>query len=223
MKIVVIGGGKVGYYLVKTLLEHGHAPRLIEIDRAACKRIANELDVPVVCGDGTTIDMLETVGTQECDALIAVTGQDQDNLIACQLAKKLYHVRRTVARINNPKNASVMKQLGVDIPISSTDNIARLLEREVDSAAIKQLMPLNRGQASLSELQIPNNYKHSGVRLMELDLPEECVIVSITRDGDLIIPRGNTQILAGDKVLVVCANAAVRELSLKLGLKEDMF
>ena len=221
MRIVVVGGGKVGYYLTKTLLEHGHEPHLIESDRTACAHIADELDVPVICGDGTTIDTLETAQARDADALIAVTGQDQDNLVACQLAKRVFHVTRTVARINNPKNAKVMKQLGVDIPISSTDNIARLLEREVDTAAIKQLMSLNRGEASLSELQIPPGYRLDGIRLSELRLPEESVIVSISRDGQFIIPRGNTQLLSGDKLLVVGANAAVRELSKKLDLRDE--
>lgn len=220
MRIIVVGGGKVGYYLTKTLLEHGHQPHLIETDRAVCAHIANDLDVPIICGDGSTIDVLESARAKDADALIAVTGRDQDNLVACQLAKKMFNVTRTVARINNPKNAVVMKQLGVDIPISSTDNIARLLEREVDSAAIRQLMPLNRGEASLSELQIPPKYKLDGIRLSELLLPEESIIVSISRDGQLLIPRGNTQIFSGDKVLVVCANSVVRELSKKMGIHE---
>ena len=221
MKVVVVGGGKVGYYLTKTLLEHGHEPHLIEQSRLQSTHVADELDIPVICGDGTTIDTLEAAGAKDADALIAVTGRDQDNLVACQLAKRVFNVGRTVARINNPKNASAMKQLGVDIPISSTDNIARLLEREVDTAAIKQLMPLNRGEASLSELQIPDGYELDGIRLSELRLPEESVVVSITRDGRFIIPRGNTQILSGDKLLVVCANDVVRGLSKKLALREE--
>ena len=219
MKVIVVGGGKVGYYLTKTLLEHGHKPHLIEKERNTCARAANDLDVPVICGDGSTIDVLESAETHDADALIAVTGRDQDNLIACQLAKQLFHVGRTVARINNPKNAAVMKQLGVDIPVSSTDNIARLLEREVDSASIKQLMSLNRGETSLCELVVPSQYKLDGVRLCELRLPEESIIVSITRDGRLIIPRGNTQIFSGDKVLVICHNKVVHELSRKIGLE----
>lgn len=220
MKVVVVGGGKVGYYLTKTLLEHGHTPHLIEINRKTCSNIANELDIPVINGDGSTIDMLEAAQTGKAEALIAVTGRDQDNLVACQLAKQVFKVNRTVARVNNPKNVAVMRQMGVDIPISSTDNIARLLEREVDTAAIRQIMSLNRGEASLSELQIPNNCSCAGKRLMELNLPEESVIVSISRKGDLIIPRGNTQILEGDKLLVVCANASLTELNRKLGLSD---
>lgn len=220
MKVIVVGGGKVGYYLVKTLQEHGHEPVVIERNMESCTHISNTLDIPVICGDGSTMDVLEQAKTSEASAVIAVTGRDQDNLIICQLAKKVFEVPRTVARINNPKNASVMKQLGVDIPISSTDNIARLLEREVDTAAIKQLMPLNRGEASLSEFEIPKNFKHDGINLAELRLPEESVIVSISRDGKLIIPRGNAQLFVGDKVLAVCANNVLRELSRKLGLDE---
>ena len=174
----------------------------------------------MICGDGSTLDVLESAGAKDADALIAVTGRDQDNLVACQLAKQLFHIQRTVARINNPKNAAVMKQLGVDIPISATDNIARLLEREVDAAAIRQLMPLNRGEASLSELQIPPDYRRSGARLSELDLPEESVVVSISRDGRLIIPRGNAQVLSGDRLLVVCTNTVVRELMRKFDLEQ---
>ena len=151
--------------------------------------------------------------------MIAVTGQDQDNLISCQLAKKIFHVPKTVARVNNPKNAEVMKKLGVDIPISSTDNIARLLEREVDTARIKSLLSLNRGEASLCELMIPDNYVLSWKRLFELDIPEDAVIAAIFRQDKMIIPRGNAQIISGDKVLVIAKDRIIHELSASLQLK----
>lgn len=220
MKVVVVGAGKVGYYLSKTLMEHGHHPVIIEKDRLICRRVADELDSPVICGDGATTDALEAAGTKDADAIICVTGKDEANLIACQLAKKLYNIRRTVARVNNPKNAAVMKQLGVDIPVSTTDNIARLIEREVDTSGIRQIMMLNRGTASISELEIPENYKLSGKSLSELELPEESIVVSISRDGTLIIPRGSTQILSGDKIVVVAQNRVIHELSRLLELEK---
>ena len=218
MEIIVVGGGKVGYYLSKTLLEHGHHPHLIEIDPEKCARMADELDTPVICGDGSTLDMLEAAGARTAEAIVAVTGRDQDNLVACQLASQVFHVRRTVARVNNPKNKAVMQALGVETPISVTDNIAHLIEREVDTAAIRQLLPLNRGEASISELHLPEGYLQAGVRLSQLHLPEDSVIVSIQRGGQFIFPRGNTQLLGGDKLLVVCSDSAVRELMKKLGL-----
>lgn len=218
MNIIVVGGGKVGYYLTKTLLEHKHHPILIELKKELCTRTANELDIPVICGDGTLIDTLENAGIRQCGALISVTGQDENNMVACQLAKTLFHVPRTVAKVNNPKNLAIMKELGVDIPVNSTENNARLLEREVDASAIRQLMPLNQGTASLSELVIPQNYAFHGKRLSELRLPEESVIVSITRNSELIIPRGNTQILSQDKIIVICKNNVLHELSEALSL-----
>ena len=106
MQIIVVGGGKVGYYLSKTLLEHGHRPHIIEKDRALCTRIADDLDVAVICGDGSTLDVLESAGAKDADALIAVTGRDQDNLVACQLAKQLFHIQRHGGAHQQPQNAA---------------------------------------------------------------------------------------------------------------------
>ncbi len=219
MKVVIIGGGKVGYYLVKTLLEHGHDPVLIEINKQLAHFIANDLDIPVISGDGTSLDVLESADIDGFDALISVTGKDQNNLIACQIAKNNLHIKRTVAKVNNPKNASVMRQLGIDIVISSTDAIARLLEREVDTARIKQLISLNQGENSINEINLPEHYKYHGKKLAELKLPEQCIIVSITRGNQVIIPRGNTAVFSGDKILIMCKSAAVH--SIKTALRLD--
>lgn len=103
MNVIVIGGGKVGFYLCKTLLEHGHQPLIIEKNKHACEYASNQLDIPTINADGSTIEALKTANAPKADALIAVTGLDQDNLISCQLAKKIFHVPKTVARVNNPK------------------------------------------------------------------------------------------------------------------------
>ena len=218
MNVIVIGGGKVGFYLCKTLLEHGHQPLIIEKNKRTCEYASTQLDIPTINADGSTIEALTAANASLSDAVIAVTGLDQDNLISCQLAKEIFHVPKTVARVNNPKNAAVMKKLGVDIPISSTDNIARLLEREVDTARIKALLSLNRGEAPLTELQIPDNSPPSGKRPFELDIPEDAVLAAIFRDDKLIIPRGNAQIMSGDKVLVIAKDRVLHELSTALKL-----
>lgn len=217
MKILIIGAGKVGYYLTKTLVEHGHQPSVIEMDRSLCQTIANDLDIPVICGDGTTLSVLEDGSITKCDAVISVTGRDEVNLVACQLAKKHFSVPKTVARVNNPKNLSIMRQLGVDIPISSTDRIARMLEREVDTAMMKELLPLG-GDSTLTEIQIPKPYHNDGVTLSKLKLTDECVVVSVMRQGQLIIPRGNTEIRGGDKIVIVCRSASLHEIMERLGL-----
>ncbi len=219
MIVIVVGGGKVGYYLTKTLTEHGHEARLIEADENRGRKIADDLDFPIICGDGTRIDILESAGIRDADALISVTGRDESNLIACQLAKTMFGVKRTVARVNNPKNVSIMKVLGVDIPISTTDNIAQLIEREVDLSSVKQLLSLNRGETSLSEFELPQNFKKDGIKISELKLPDESIIVSISRDGKMIIPRGYTQLKSGDKIITMCENTALHSFSRAIGLE----
>ena len=204
MKILVVGGGKVGFYLVKTLVEHGHQPHLVEIDEELCKMIADQMDIPVFRGDGTSIEVLSNAGIAEADAVVATTGRDEDNLIICQLAKKLFGVAKTVGRINNPKNAEAMTKLGVDIPVSSTQYIVRLLEREVNFESIKMLMSVGRGgDLSFIEVTIPKGHWMSGKTLSELSLSEDLVIVAITRDGQSLIPRGNTAIYEGDHLIVI--------------------
>lgn len=220
MNVIVVGGGKVGFYLCKTLIEHGHHPLIIEKNKQNCEYAANHLDIPTIHADGSTIESLTLAKADEADALVAVTGLDQDNLVSCQLAKKVFHVKKTISRVNNPKNVDIMRRLGVDIPISSTDNIARLLEREIDSARIKSLLSLNRGEASLSEIQIPENYVLHGKRLFELDIPEDAVVAAIFRKESLIIPRGNTQIISGDRILVIAKDRVIHELAQTLHLPD---
>ncbi len=220
MKIVIIGGGSVGFYLTKALLEHDHELSVIETDPAACARIANELDLPVIQGDGTTVEALRDAKCGEANALIAVTGQDEANLIACQLAKLEFHVPRTVAKVNNPKNAGIMSRLGVDITVSSIDYISRMLEREVDSAAIRHVISLDQGKSSISEILLPKGCPFDGKALADIRLPEQSVIVTVERNGETIIPRGKTKIHAGDKLLIVAKNEALHAVKEKLKLTD---
>ncbi|MEG1687268.1 MAG: NAD-binding protein [Angelakisella sp.] len=213
MKVIVVGAGKVGYYLTKTLLDHGHTPVVIEQDHELCSRIATELGVKCIHGDGSTIDCLEAAGVAEAQSFVTVTGSDEANLIACQLAKRVFGIKKTVSRVNNPKNLSVMKRLGVDIPISSTDNIARQLEREVDVSMIRQIMALNQGQTTISEITLPEDSEMDGVRISDLRLPEECVIISINRNGEVIIPRGKTCLAAQDVIMVLVGNNEAHNLA----------
>lgn len=213
MRVCIVGGGKVGYYLSKTLMEHGHEPVIIELDEQTCSHLAENLDFPVVHGDGTLVEILEIAMVDSCQALVGVTGKDEANLIACQLAKKVFGVKKTIARVNNPKNTPVLKELGVDIAVSSTDNIARLIEREVETDAIHHLMSIAGGDASLTEVFLPDDFKYSGRTLAELEIPHDVVIVFLTRGQELIIPRGNTVLLGGDKVVCVAKNTAFHDLA----------
>ena len=159
MKVIVVGGGKVGYYTVKTLSEKGIDVRVIERSREACDRIANELDVPVICADGTTVEALAQAGAGKADAVIAVTGSDEDNIVACQIAKRRFAVQKVISRSNNPKNVDIIKRLGADIAVSSTQIITNLIDMEVDTTGLKLLATLNRGEAGIIELVVPDDWK----------------------------------------------------------------
>lgn len=224
MNIVMIGGGKVGFYLAQTLLEHGHHPVVVELNPATCQRLADSLDVPVVCGDGTEIPVLaEAFAIAPADALVCVSGRDEVNLIACQLSKFRFAVPKTVARVNNPRNMEVLKKLGVDICVSSTIHIVSVLEQELESAAMRQLMALNRGEFSLSELELPPDFPHSGCTLAQLRMPQEVVLVSISRGDEFLIPRGNTRLMAGDRVVFIARNRMLHELAEYFGMNQDSF
>ena len=220
MKVIIVGGGKVGYYLVRTLLEHKHEPTVIEINHDVSKRIANEMDIPVIFGDATRYETLAAADTANIDAFISVTGSDESNCIACQLAKNEFGVKKTIAKSNNPKNVTVMQALGIDNVINSTDSIASLIEREVDTSKIKQLLQINQGEAVLFEVQIPEEYVYDGKMLMEFKFSSLCNIVSITRGDNIIIPRGQSVIRSGDKLLIISEAGAVKELKSVMKIKD---
>lgn len=221
VKVIIVGGGKVGYYLASTLLEHNHEPIIIEINKYLCQKLANSLNIPIIAGDGTTISVLKLAKIQDADVLASVTGKDEDNLIACQLAKKYFNIGRTVARVNNPRNAKILKQLGVDTPVSSTDNIARLIERELNTSAIKQLLSLNSGEVSLIEFDVPPQFKFNGTTLSEFQMPQESVIVSVFHNSKLEIPRGNTQLFVNDRVVILIKDEFVNNLYKTFGLNAE--
>jgi len=204
MYIVIAGGGKVGYYLAKTLLSYKHRVAVIEKQSVLCEKIANELNVPVFNGDATTTDILTQTDVSKADIFIAVTGRDEENLIACQLAKRNYGVKRTIARVNNPKNIDVFELLGVDTAVSSTSIIADLIEQEVDYAGIKTLTTLKNGKVVLSEIVIKEDSSIANKKLADIKTPDDVLFVSVIRDEEVIIPNGFTVIRPGD--YIVCAS-----------------
>lgn len=218
MNIIVIGGGKIGYYLCRTLIEHGHDPVLIEHEETVAARLADELDIPVIWGDGTMLEPLISAGIEKADALVAVTGDDEKNLVSCQLAKTTFSTRRVVAKANDPKNADVMRKLGIDITVSATANIAQLIEQEVDLTGVRQLISLNQGESAIFEFTLPDDYCYDGKYLIDIKLPEQSIIAAIQRGGECIIPRGRTAIRSGDRLLIMARNDVIYKVREKLRL-----
>ena len=191
MFLIIVGGGKVGYYLAKTLAQLKHKITVIETDKEACMNIANttsNLDISVINGDGTNIDFLIDADIESADALIAVTGRDQDNLIACQVAKRNFNVKKTIARVNNPKNIKIFEKLGVDSTVSATSFIVDIIESEVFITGIKSLITI--GNVSINEIKLMPDYHSINKQIKELDFTKDCIVISIIRGSDVIIPRG---------------------------------
>ena len=212
MRILIIGAGQHGYYLAKHLKAAGHEIRLIDRHKQNCERLVNALDIRVFCGDGTEVETLAAAGAGKCDVLIAVTNHDENNLIACEIGKKQFGIQRTISKINNTKNISLMKRLGIDLVLDSTQIIADLIEREIDNSDVKLIADISNSDAIISEYTIPETWKHSGRRVMDLEIPENCVLIYIIRAGSLMIPRGSTILMAGDNVVALAVGSAAKTL-----------
>ncbi|WP_234946054.1 potassium channel family protein [Caldanaerobius fijiensis] len=200
---MVIGGGKVGYYLVKTLVKQHHQVRLIELDQDRCNSIAKELGIFVMNADGTNIQDLEDAGIEDSDVVVAVTGKDEVNLAICQLAKIKFGIQKVIARVNNPKNERVFKELGVGKAVSSTSLIANMIENELVAGKLKTLLTFDSGDMTIVEADIDDDSKLVGKKIRDISFPGDCIIVSIIRDGSVIFPKGDSQIMPHDRLLAL--------------------
>ncbi|MBI4300137.1 MAG: TrkA family potassium uptake protein [Chloroflexi bacterium] len=204
MYIIVIGGGKVGYYLTKTLLAEGHEVLVIEKDARKCETIAEELGSIVLRGDGCEVRTLAEAGCNRADMLIAVTGHDEDNLVACQVGKHKFQVPRTVARVNNPKNANIFEILGVETTISSTDLILAHIEHELPTHPLIHLLTLKGIGLEIVELKIPADSAVVGRRIRDIPLPSDSVLaLIISKSKGAQVPGGDTVLAVGDEVIAV--------------------
>ena len=204
MYIIVVGGGKVGYYLAKELVESGHEVLVIEKDSTKCERIAEELGDIVLHGDGCEAATMEIAGFGRADMVTAVTGEDEDNLVVCQVAKAKFDVPRTVARINNPKNEEVFKRLGIDTTVSATSVILAHIEQELPTHPLIPLLTIKGGGLEIVEVKVPANSAVVGKKIKDLLLPQQSLVsLIIDEDGVPRVPTSDTVIRAGDEVVLV--------------------
>src|SRR3989337_93674 len=204
MYIIVVGGGKVGYYLAKELVEEGHEVLVIEKDGAKCERIADELGDIVLSGDGCEASTMEMAGFGRADMVIAVTGDDEDNLVTCQVAKVKFSVSRTVARINNPKNEEIFKRLGIDTTVSATAAILAHIEQELPTHPLIPLLTLKGGGLEIVEVKVPATSPVVGKRIRDILLPQQSLIVLIVdEEGVPRVPKSDTVVRAGDELMAV--------------------
>jgi len=209
MYIIVVGGGKVGYYLTKSLLEEGHEVLVIEKDPRKCAVLSDELSTNVLQGDGCEAAVMAEAGVGRANVAIAVTGDDEDNLVVCQVAKHKFNVPRTIARINNPKNEHIFSKLGIDVTVSSTELILSQIEQVIPSQSLVHLLTLRRVGVSFIELEVPPDSPALGRPLRELGIPDDCIFPLVIRGGkEAIIPYGDTVLQSGDQVIAVTSEAS---------------
>ena len=204
MYIIVVGGGRVGYYLTKALLDEGHEVLLVEKEAAICEAVTEELGSICLRGDGCEAATLAEVGTDRADMLIAVTGDDEDNLVACQVAKHKFNVPRTIARIRNPQNETLFKKLGIDVTINSTNVILEHIETEVPTHPLMHLLAIEDSGLEIVEIKIPPESTTVGKPIKELPLPTGSKLsLVIRRGGKNRIPTLNTVLQAGDRIIAL--------------------
>lgn len=201
--ILIAGGGKVGVNLARELHESGHEVAVIESDSARAVSLSSKLECPVFAGDSSTHDVLEAAGAERARVFVAATGSDQDNLIACQVAKKVFGVPKTIARASNPKNEEVMARLGVDSTVSSTAIIQQVIERELPTVRIKTLLSLQDGAYQILEYPLDGTSPSAGKLVREIGLPQESNLIAVMRGRTMVVPRGNTKLTEGDVVVAL--------------------
>ena len=203
MYIIIVGGGKVGYYLAKELVEANHEVLIIERNPAKVAEIAETLGEIAMRGDGCEAAIQERAGTSRADLLLAVTGEDEDNLVACQVARHVFNVPRTVARINNPKNDLIFRKLGIDLTVSATEAIMSHIEQELPTHPLISLMRLRRG-FEIVEVRIPEHSGVVGKVIRDVLLPHHSIIWGIVdTEGNPKTPTADTVLHAGDEVVAV--------------------
>lgn len=211
--VLIVGGGKVGFYLSKHLIERDYEVTLVEKDPERAQRIEHELgSVIVMVGDGDEMAFLATTGIERAAVVIACTGDDEDNLIACQLAKRKFNVPRTIARVNNPVNVHVFTALGVDAPISATELLMGLIEAEMGGSEMVRGVAVKASGAALVDVALPNLSKLTGRRVSDVKLPDGAMVVCVVRDGKPVLPEPTEVIQEQDELIVYSRRLDVEDV-----------
>ena len=203
MYVVIAGGGKVGWNLARELIDKGHEITLIESRRDRYLTIEQELEHAVQYGDATELWVLERGGIQRADLVIAVTGDDEDNILICQVAREKYGVERVIARCNNPRNLQHFELLGIKPAVSATDLILRLIEHEVPRYGFLHLLDLPQERLEIIEIEVADGSPADGAQIKDLGLPDGSLAIAILRHGTGFVPLSDSVIEAGDEVLIV--------------------
>jgi len=216
--ILVVGAGKVGWNLARELIDRSHEVTVIEADRERYLTVEQELEHRLHYGDASELWVLERAGIERADMVIAVTGDDEDNLLICQVAKQKYGVDSIIARVNNPRNREHFELLDVRPYVSATDLIMRLIEHEVPSYGLVHLLDLPEDRIEIIEVLIDEKSPVAGMRVADLEMPKGCLLISVLRADGGFVPTADTVLEVGDEVLAVLDPEIEDELTTYLGV-----
>ncbi len=207
MYIIIVGGGKVGSYLTSVLLASGNEVALIESDRILADQLSVTLEgrYLVICGDGCASRRQEDAGIRRADVFVAATGQDDSNLVACEVASRVFHVPRVVARVNNPKNLRIFRKVGIEC-VSSTAYIAHLIEEEALLGSMSVASSLTHGNVALNEVAVPRVMRHhsdDGVEVRDIHLPANALIAAISTGDNVEVAKPASVLHPGDRAIIV--------------------
>lgn len=203
MYLIVVGAGKVGVNLTRELSDQGHEVTLLEHSRSRYQAVEEELEHQVQYGDASELWVLERAGVERADMVLAVTGDDEDNILICQVAKEKFGVERIIARVNNPRNRQHFDLLGISPVVSATGLILQLIEHEVPHHNLVRLLDLESAQIEIIEVTIREDAEVAGCRIAEIDTPDRTLLISIIRDGKGFVPDADSELRAGDDILAV--------------------
>jgi trk system potassium uptake protein TrkA len=215
MYVIIAGGGKVGWNLARELIARDCEVTLIESSHDRFRAIEEELEHSVQFGDASEIWVLERAGIQRADLVVAVTGDDEDNILICQMAKDKYDCQRIVARANNPRNLPTFRLLGIQPAVSATDLILRLIEHEVPEYGLVHLLALEEEHLEIIEFEVPAAAEAAGKRVQDLDLPDGALVISIIRGTSGFVPKADTVIEVADTVMLILDPGLEAEVSLQ--------
>ncbi len=203
MQILIIGGGKAGRFLINEFIKKGYTVTLVEQDINKCLMIEEKYGINVVTGDGSEAKVLEKADIENADVVLAVTEDDQDNLVICQLAERQFNVSRTFATVNTPGNEKLFEWLGVNVAVSSTSILAALVDQKVTMEDITGMFKLPKHDLMIVEITICSDSPIIGNMIKDINLPSETILVTILRGNTALVPRGKTIIEVNDKILAL--------------------
>lgn len=203
MRVIIVGGGKVVYFLGKLFVSSGHTVSVINRNAEDSAEIARQLQALVIAGDGSDPRRLEEAQAMRAEAVIAVTPSDADNLVISQIAKHRFGVQRTLALVNDPENAELFKRLGITSVFNQTKMISSLIQQEISLQDVINLVPIKEGKVNAAEITIMAGHPCVGKTLSALSLPKDTLLPVIIRGESVIIPRGDTMLLVGDKAILI--------------------